>query len=49
MLRMELKALDADVVAAEKRASNVETRAHLQDVHHEIDDILNPKGAAGEG
>ncbi|MGH7583603.1 MAG: zinc-dependent metalloprotease, partial [Gemmatimonadales bacterium] len=46
VLRMELRSLDADAVAAQKKAGNAETRAHLADVHHQIDDILNPKGGA---
>ncbi|MGH7594143.1 MAG: zinc-dependent metalloprotease, partial [Gemmatimonadales bacterium] len=46
-LRMSLQALDGSVVAAEKKAGDAETRAHLADVHHEIGDILNPKGAPG--
>jgi hypothetical protein len=45
LLRMELKTLDGAVVAGEKKAGDAETRAHLTDVHHEIGDILNPKGA----
>ena len=47
LLRMELKTLDGTVVAAERKAGDAETRAHLADVHHEIGDILNPRGAAG--
>ncbi|HEY4322191.1 MAG TPA: zinc-dependent metalloprotease [Gemmatimonadales bacterium] len=47
MLRTELKTLDGQVVSAEKKAGDAETRAHLNDVHHEIGDILNPKGVAG--
>ena len=47
VLRMELKSLDADVVSAGKRAGDAETRAHLADVHHQIGDILNPKGSGG--
>jgi hypothetical protein len=47
LLRMELKSLDGDVVAAQKKATDTETRAHLADVHHEIGDILNPKGNNG--
>ncbi|MGH7524632.1 MAG: zinc-dependent metalloprotease [Gemmatimonadales bacterium] len=46
LLRMELKTLDGEVVAAEKKAGDVETRAHLDAAHHEIGDILNPKGVA---
>ena len=49
LLRMELKTLDGEVVSAEKKATDVESRAHLADVHHEIGDILNPKGAAASG
>jgi hypothetical protein len=43
LARAELKTLDAQVVAAAGRAGNPETKAHLQDVHNSIDDILNPK------
>lgn len=49
MLRMELKTLDGAVVAAQKKAADAETRAHLAEVHHEIGDILNPKGTARGG
>jgi hypothetical protein len=49
LLRMELRSLDGDVLAAQKKAGDAETRAHLADVHHDIDDILNPKsGASGD-
>jgi hypothetical protein len=47
LLRMELKTLDGEVIAAQKKASDAETRAHLADVHHEIADILDPKGNGG--
>jgi hypothetical protein len=43
LARAELKTLDAQVVGAAGRAGNAETKAHLQDVHNSIDDILNPK------
>jgi hypothetical protein len=43
LLRAELRTLDAQVKAAAGKAANVVTRAHLQDLHTEIDDILNPK------
>ncbi|MEP6589828.1 MAG: zinc-dependent metalloprotease [Gemmatimonadota bacterium] len=43
LARAEMRALDAQVVAATPRAGNAETRAHLQDVHNSIDKILNPK------
>ncbi|MBW7934938.1 MAG: zinc-dependent metalloprotease, partial [Gemmatimonadaceae bacterium] len=43
LLRAELRTLDAQVKAAAGKAANAVTRAHLQDLHTEIDDILNPK------
>jgi hypothetical protein len=43
LLRAELRALDGQVKAAAGKAANAVTRAHLQDLHTEIDDILNPK------
>jgi hypothetical protein len=49
MLRLELKTLDGDVAAAQKKATDTETRAHLADVHHQIGDILNPKGNSAGG
>ncbi len=48
LLRAELDALDGDVVSAQKRAADAETRAHLADAHHQIQDILNPKAGGGE-
>ncbi len=43
LFRAELRTLDAQVKAATAKAANAVTRAHLQDLHTEIDDILNPK------
>ena len=43
LLRAELRTLDAQVKAATGKAGNTVTRAHLADLHTEIDDILNPK------
>ena len=43
LLRAELRTLDAQVKAATGKAGNAVVRAHLQDLHTEIDDILNPK------
>lgn len=43
LLRAELRTLDAQVKAATGKAGNAVIRAHLQDLHTEIDDILNPK------
>jgi hypothetical protein len=43
LFRAELRTLDAQVKAATGKAANAVTRAHLQDLHTEIDDILNPK------
>jgi len=43
LLRAELRTLDAQVKAATGKAASAVVRAHLQDLHTEIDDILNPK------
>ena len=43
LLRAELRTLDAQVKGATGKAGNAVTRAHLQDLHTEIDEILNPK------
>jgi hypothetical protein len=43
LLRAELRTLDAQVKAATAKAGNAVVRAHLQDLHTEIDDILNPR------
>ena len=43
LFRAELRTLDAQVRGATGKAANAVTRAHLQDLHTEIDDILNPK------
>lgn len=43
LARAELRALDAQVISATGKSGNAETRAHLQDIHNSIDDILNPK------
>ena len=42
-LRGELVAIDAEAKAALGRASDRETRAHLAEVRHRIDRILNPR------
>ncbi len=46
LLRMELRTLDGEIAAASKKAADAETRAHLADARHQIDDILNPKGSS---
>ena len=43
LARQELKTLDGMIAAAQKKASDGVTRAHLDDLRHEIDDALNPK------
>jgi hypothetical protein len=48
LLRMELKTLDGEIVAAQKKATEPVTRAHLADAHHQIGDILNPKAGGGD-
>ncbi|HVZ78019.1 MAG TPA: zinc-dependent metalloprotease, partial [Gemmatimonadaceae bacterium] len=42
-IRAELKAIDAEARDAIGKASDRDTRAHLEDVRHRIDEILNPK------
>jgi hypothetical protein len=46
MLRGELKQLDAEVASAAKRATDVATKRHLDDVRHQISDIVKPKASA---
>jgi hypothetical protein len=43
LARQELKAVDGEIAAAQRKASDAVTRAHLDDLRHEIDDALNPK------
>lgn len=43
LLRSELRALDGQLQAAVAKASNRETRAHLEAARAQIDEILNPK------
>ena len=49
MLRGELKALDAEVAAAQKRATDVPTKRHLDDVRQQISHVLKPAPAASAG
>ncbi|HTE44229.1 MAG TPA: hypothetical protein VK636_03205, partial [Gemmatimonadaceae bacterium] len=49
MLRGELKQLDAELAAAQKRATDVATKRHLDDARHQISDIVKPKGSASGG
>ena len=49
MLRGELKQLDMEVAAAQKRATDVATKRHLDDVRHQISDIVKPKASASGG
>ena len=43
LARQELKTLDGMLAAAQHKASDGITRAHLDDLRHEIDETLNPK------
>ncbi|MBI3568791.1 MAG: zinc-dependent metalloprotease [Gemmatimonadetes bacterium] len=43
LFRAELKTLDGQIAAAQPRAGDAITKAHLAQARHEIDDILNPK------
>jgi type IV secretory pathway protease TraF len=43
LARQEMKTLDGMLAAAQKKASDAITRAHLDDLRHEIDETLNPK------
>jgi hypothetical protein len=49
MLRGELKQLDAELAAAQKRANDVATRRHLDDARQQISHILKPAAAASSG
>lgn len=44
ILKSEMRALDADLVAAISRTSDRMTKAHLEDARDQIRDMLNPKG-----
>jgi len=43
LARQELKTLDGMLAAAQKKTTDTETKAHLDDLRHEIDEALNPK------
>jgi hypothetical protein len=43
LARQEMKTLDGMLAAAQKKAADPVTRAHLDDLRHEIDETLNPK------
>lgn len=43
IMRAELRTLDGQVAAAQGRAGDAMTRAHLANVRHQIDEALNPK------
>ena len=49
MLRGELKQLDAELAAAQKRATDVETKRHLDDARQQISHTLKPAAAASSG
>src|SRR5215831_12559025 len=46
MLRGELKQLDSEIAAAQKRATDVPTKRHLDDMRQQISHILKPAAAA---
>jgi len=46
MLRGELKDLDVELAGAQKRATDVETKRHIDDARQQISHILKPAGAA---
>ena len=43
MLRMELRTLDSQLAAAQRKAGDTNTRAHLADMRWQIDQLLEPK------
>jgi hypothetical protein len=49
MLRGELKVLDSELAAAQKRATDVPTKRHLDDARQQISHILKPAAAASGG
>jgi len=49
MLRGELKQLDAELAAAQKRTTDVATKRHLDDARQQISHIIKPAAAASAG
>ena len=49
MLRGELKQLDGEIAAAQKRATDVPTKRHLDDMRQQISHILKPAAAVSGG
>jgi len=49
MLRGELKQLDAELAGAQKRATDLATKRHLDDARQQISHILKPAAAASTG
>jgi len=49
MLRGELKQLDAELATAQKRATDVATKRHLDDARQQISHIIKPAAAASAG
>jgi hypothetical protein len=49
MLRGELKQLDAELAVAQKRATDVETKRHIDDARQQISHALKPAAAASDG
>jgi hypothetical protein len=49
MLRGELKALDSELASAQKRATDVATKRHLDDARQQISHIIKPAAAASGG
>ena len=43
VFRAKLQALDRDIAAAQGKAGDAVTRAHLADARNQIDKILNPE------
>jgi hypothetical protein len=43
LFRSELRAVQSEARAAIPRASNRETRAHLEDIRDQIEQLLNPR------
>ncbi|HEX3867777.1 MAG TPA: zinc-dependent metalloprotease, partial [Gemmatimonadaceae bacterium] len=49
MFRGELKLLDSEIATAQKRATDVATKRHLDDMRQQISHILKPAAAASNG
>ncbi len=49
MLRGELKLLDSEIATSQKRATDVATKRHLDDLRQQISHILKPAASASSG